>query len=440
MLRNYEMIHEKVYTETMVNGLEVTLVPKKGFKKSFVIFGTKYGALVNRFIPYGEEDWIEVPLGIAHFLEHKMFEMKSGEDATDLFAKLGLESNAMTNYNMTAYLFSGTKNIPQGIELLLDFVQDPYFTEENIKKEQGIIDQELKMYMDDPGDAIHLGLMGNLFQVYPLKYDIGGTVESIREINIDYLYKCYQTFYHPSNMFLVIAGDPDLIIGSEYQSIEKIFDLVKMNQNKKWFRKPRDIRKNIYVEDENAFKSTGSKKMDIAMPKTAIGVKLPYVKYSKNQAMMTELEIKILMEATFGPSADAFQEMLDKELITGNIYYEVYTDGLSGYVKIQANSYKPKQFIAYIKEKLLGFNDMQLDKEVFDRFKKSIMGNFLRSLNSPEFIASSYLEYRFKESDIFEAIELFDKLSASDLKKMGMYFTENAIADYTLLPKASVSH
>ena len=212
MERNYRILQEKLYHEELENGLSVYVVPKPGFKKTFACFATKYGALINRFVPYGEKEYIDVPLGIAHFLEHKMFEMPDGTDAAELFAKMGLDANASTSHLLTAYLFSGTANIREGLNLLLDFVQTPHFTEESVLREQGIIAQELKMYLDDPNEALHLGLMRNLFRAYPLRYDVGGTLESIMKITAEHLHKCYRTFYHPSNMALIVVGDIEKIM------------------------------------------------------------------------------------------------------------------------------------------------------------------------------------------------------------------------------------
>jgi predicted Zn-dependent peptidase len=439
MIKVYEDLNEKVYRERLSNGLDVIIVPKMGFKKVFACFATKYGALMNRFVPYGEREYLDVPLGIAHFLEHKMFEMPNGDDASDLFARLGLDSNASTNYTMTAYLFSGTTNIQEGLNLLLDFVQTPHFTPENVAREQGIIAQELKMYLDDPHDALHLGLMNNFFKYYPLRYDIGGTLDSIQKINVEYLYQCYHTFYHPSNMSIIIVGDTDRIMGTKIDSVHSLFQLIKNNQDQKEFQKPLDIRKNILLEDATVNKTTGSAKMDIAMPKVAVGLKLPFEKFQKNEAMMLELKLKVLLEATIGSSTDAYQEMIDLELINGNIYYDVYIDGLCGFIKIQANTNKPKLLIKYLREKLLSLNHINLEEEVFNRFKKSVLGNFLRALNSLEFIGYTYLEYAFKEADLFEAISLFTKLDISDLKVLEKYFQAESISDYTILPKKALS-
>jgi insulysin len=435
MHKTYKQLNEVVHTFMLDNGLEVIIIPKYDYRKSFVCFATKYGALINRFVPYGEEEFIDVPLGIAHFLEHKMFEMPDGTDATDLFAELGLDSNAATNYNLTAYLFSGTANIKEGINLLLDYVQEPHFTDYNVAKEQGIIDQELKMYLDNPGEALNLGIMGNLFKDYPLKHDIGGTVESIKDINVEYLYQCYNTFYHPSNMNLIIVGDPNLIMDTKDDSINKLLNLIKENQAKKTFRETTDIRKSILVEDEQINMKTGSRKMDISVPKVAVAIKLPFEKHKKNEAVLKELKLKVLIESSIGPTTPFYQELIDNELINGSLYYDVYIDGIAGFIKLQANTYKPNELITALKDKLLSLNKISVEEEIFNRFKKSVLGGFLKGLDSLDFIGFAYLEYLFKDSDIFEAVELFSKLKSKDLKELSKYFKKDAFADYTIYPK-----
>lgn len=435
MERNYRILQEKLYHEELENGLSVYVVPKPGFKKTFACFATKYGALINRFVPYGEKEYIDVPLGIAHFLEHKMFEMPDGTDAAELFAKMGLDANASTSHLLTVYLFSGTANIREGLNLLLDFVQTPHFTEESVLREQGIIAQELKMYLDDPNEALHLGLMRNLFRAYPLRYDVGGTLESIMKITAEHLHKCYRTFYHPSNMALIVVGDIEKIMAPASNPLTALLDLIKENQAKKNFKKPLDIRKNILVEDGKVNRASDYAKMDISVPKAAIGLKLPYEKYNRNEALLTELKLKILLEATIGPMTDAFQEMLDLELINGNLYYNVCCDGFCGFVKVQANTNKPKQFVAYIKNKLLSLSDIRFEEEIFNRFKKATQGSFIRAMNSPEYIGYNYLRYLFTDADMFQAIESFGNLKIEDLQALERYFRADSLADYVVLPK-----
>ena len=437
MIKEYLRINETVFSQTLPNGLQVVIIPKPGYQKTFTIFTTKYGALHNRFTPFGETEFLDAPLGIAHFLEHKLFAMPGGTDASDRFAVLGLESNAMTKYTTTSYLFEGTKNLEAGLELLLDFVQKPSFTKAGVQKEQGIIEQELKMYLDSPSDVLQLGLMNRLFSRYPLIYDIGGTVDSIKKITPELLKTCHSTFYHPSNMILTIVGDIKNLTGGKSDDPMALFDFVSENQSHKRFSKPEPIQIDLNFEDATVKETTGSAFMDLTIPKTAIGLKLPYELFPKNESMIMELALKILLEAIFGPSTDAYQEMLDQELIQGGFSYESYHDGFAGFIRIQTNTRKPEAFISFITEKLLSLAAFEIDEETFARFKKAVLGNFIKSLNSFEFLALGYLEYGLRNSDIFETLEEFDKLTRSGLKKYQKYFVKSAIANFTVFPKNS---
>ena len=269
----YNNIKETVFQEIFDNGLNLKIIPKKGYKKTFVCLGTNYGSLTNIFKPIDGKEYQEMPLGIAHFLEHKMFEKEDESDISNKFAELGLEVNAYTDYTETVYLFYGSSNLEAGINLLLDFVQNPYFNKESIENEKGIIKQELLMYLDSPKERLHNGLMENMFKKYPLRYDVGGTVESIFNITPELLYKCHNTFYHPSNMILVIVGDVDPIY---------IRDIVLENQSKKQFIEDLIIDRKFDFEDEVVNNKTSSVNMDVVRPKVTVGIKLPHQEYQKN--------------------------------------------------------------------------------------------------------------------------------------------------------------
>ena len=200
------IINEEVISAKLDSGLDVLLIPKKGYIKKYAIFSTKYGSNDNKFIPINENDVIQVPEGIAHFLEHKLFEEPEG-NIFDEFSKLGTNVNAFTNFNQTSYLFSCTDNFCESLELLIKFVQNPYFTDENVEKEKGIIAQEIKMYEDNPGWRVFFNALKGMYFEHPVKIDIAGTIESIQNIDKETLYKCYNTFYNPKNMVLVTVGD-----------------------------------------------------------------------------------------------------------------------------------------------------------------------------------------------------------------------------------------
>ena len=200
---------ESVFYKKHESGLNIYIMPRSGYSSSYAIFGTKYGSVDSEFVVPGEESVTKVPDGIAHYLEHKMFDQPDGNNVFDKFSKFGGEANAFTSFNMTAYLFSCTENFEENLETLMDYVQSPYFTKESVEKEQGIIGQEIRMYDDNAPWRVFFNFLGLLYQNNPVKLDIAGTVESIAEIDYELLYKCYNTFYNLSNMTLFVTGDFD---------------------------------------------------------------------------------------------------------------------------------------------------------------------------------------------------------------------------------------
>src|SRR3954453_11844038 len=236
----FNQIQEEIYHEKLENGLEVFILPKKGFNKTYATFTTKYGSIDNHFMPLEKSEFLKVPDGIAHFLEHKLFEKEDG-DVFQQFSKQGASANAFTSFTRTAYLFSSTSNVELNLDTLMDFVQEPYFSEKTVEKEKGIIGQEITMYDDNPDWRLYFGLIQNLYQNHPVKIDIAGTIESISHINKDLLYECYNTFYHPSNMLLFIVGPVDP---------NQFMDQVRENQSKKVYKDMPEIKRNF--EDEPA--------------------------------------------------------------------------------------------------------------------------------------------------------------------------------------------
>lgn len=229
--KEFPQLQEKLYFEELENGLKVYLLPKPGFNKSFATFTTKYGSIDNEFVPIGQSEMKRVPDGIAHFLEHKLFE-KQDYDVFEKFSAHSASSNAFTSFTRTCYLFSCTSELSENLTTLIDFVQTPYFTEETVEKEKGIIAQEIKMYDDNPDFRAYYGIINNLFKDHPVKIDIAGTVDSIQPITADLLYECYHTFYHPSNMLLFVIGD---------FNPEEIMTLVRQNQAAKEYVKADEI-------------------------------------------------------------------------------------------------------------------------------------------------------------------------------------------------------
>ena len=232
-------IKDKAYIEKLENGMKVIKIAKQHTKKKYIIWGTHFGSIDNHFIMPQTGEEVYIPDGVAHFLEHKMFEQPDGTNSLDTLMALGLDANAYTTNDHTAYLFECTDHFEEGLNELMDYVQHPYFTDENVEKEKGIIGQEIKMYDDDPGWQLYMNTLDCMYKENPIKIDIAGTVESISKINPDVLYKCYNTFYHPSNMTMVVCGDfePEKLL----EEIKKRL-LPKTNQSDT---------KRIYTEKEN---------------------------------------------------------------------------------------------------------------------------------------------------------------------------------------------
>ena len=214
-----EELGESTFSTVLDNGLQVFICKKKGFNKKIGLFGTKYGSVVNDFIDITTGERMKVPDGIAHFLEHKLFE-KEGANALDLFSKMGVSSNAYTSFDQTVYYFETSEKFEESIEMLVKLIKEPYFTDENVQKEQGIIGQEISMYDDDPSFKVYFNALRAMYQVNPVRIDIAGTIESISHITKDLLYTCYNTFYSPQNMFFIVVGDVD--VDETFKIIEKI--------------------------------------------------------------------------------------------------------------------------------------------------------------------------------------------------------------------------
>ncbi|MFR1296539.1 MAG: EF-P 5-aminopentanol modification-associated protein YfmH [Coprobacillus cateniformis] len=295
---NYQTLQETLYYEEMANGLKVYLLPKKGFSKTYGLFSTHFGSVDTTFVPLGENEMITVPDGIAHFLEHKMFEMQDG-DASEKFAQLGASTNAFTSSSRTAYLFNTTSHENECVELLLDFVQDIYLTDQTVEKEKGIINQEIGMYDDDPDWRCYFGSIQNLYQKHPVKIDIAGTVETVNEIDKDILEKCYQTFYHPSNMMLFVVGNIQ---------VEDTIQLIRNNQAKKHFDKEKQIQREITKEPQGIDKKEDILHMDVIMPKVIVSMKINDILSEPKEKLKRELGMNILLDLLFSKSSPLFEE------------------------------------------------------------------------------------------------------------------------------------
>ncbi|WP_088005982.1 EF-P 5-aminopentanol modification-associated protein YfmH [Indiicoccus explosivorum] len=405
---HFRQLDETLYHEQLENGLEVFILPKKDFSKTYATFTTKYGSIDNRFIPHGSSEPISVPDGIAHFLEHKMFEKEDG-DVFNQFSTHGASANAFTSFTRTAYLYSATGQIKENTETLLDFVQDPYFTEQTVEKEKGIIGQEITMYDDLADWRLYFGVIENLYKEHPVKIDIAGTVESISQITADHLYTCYRTFYHPSNMLLFIVGSADP---------EEMMELVRSNQAKKEFPPAEPITRLYPDEPKEAAVKSGSIRMSVQKPKVLVGMKPAVTDLSGSEMLKHELAMQLALELLFGRTSDFYHEAYENDLIDESYSYEFSLENGFGYAMVGSDSHEPEKLAEEISSTLQRAAEMwPFGEEDLNRVRRKKIGTFLRALNSPEYIANQFTRYKFNGMDLFEVVPTLEGMEVADLQE-----------------------
>lgn len=397
-----ETIKEKIYYKEHESGLKVYVMPKKGYVKQYAMFATHYGSNDNKFIVPGENNITCVPDGIAHFLEHKMFE-KEGGSVFEEFSENGASANAYTNFTTTAFLFASTDKFYDNLKLLLNFVQTPYFTDENVEKEKGIIGQEIRMYDDEPEWKAYFNMLGGLFVEHPVRVDIAGTIDSISKINKDILYRCYKTFYHPSNMVLFTTGDIDY---------ERVFEIVDENIIEK--TKQGEIKRLYPNEPKNINKSYIEQKMAVSMPIFNIGFKDIDVGYGGVKLLKKDLVTQICLELLAGRSSYIYQQLYNDGLIDDTFSIDYMGEIDHGYSIIGGQSKDPK----LVQEKILNrLDDLSFIKiEDIERLKRKITGEFLRAFNSVESISHSFITYYMRDINVLDYIDTVNKVSKDDVK------------------------
>ncbi|UHH05348.1 insulinase family protein [Bacillus subtilis] len=403
----YEQLQETLYHEKMSNGLDVYVLPKKGFNKTYAVFTTKYGSIDNRFVPLGKNEMVHVPDGIAHFLEHKLFEKADGDVFQD-FSKQGASANAFTSFTRTAYLFSSTSNVERNLETLIDFVQDPYFTEKTVEKEKGIIGQEINMYDDNPDWRLYFGVIENMYKEHPVRIDIAGTVESISHITKDLLYECYETFYHPSNMLLFIVGpvDPEAIISK-----------VRENQGKKPYTDQPEIKREEVKEQEAVFRKEKEIKMNVQGPKCLVGLKSKNPFKLGKELLKHELSMNLLLEALFGKSSAQYESLYEKGYIDETFSFDFTAEYGFGFAAIGGDTPEPDQLAEDISSMLLRAGEL-ITAEKIELARKKKIGTFLKALNSPEYIANQFTRYAFLDMSLFDVVTVLEQITLEDVQNV----------------------
>jgi predicted Zn-dependent peptidase len=417
---------ERLFSKRSKNGLQIYVMPKKDYNKIFAMYSTHYGSIDSEFIVPDTGEHLKVPEGIAHFLEHKMFEMEYG-NVFDKFAELGASSNAFTNYNNTTYLFSATSYFHENLQLLLEYVETPYFTEPSVEKEKGIIAQELRMYEDEPQWQVLFNLLKCLYYKHPVRIDIGGTVESIQKIDVDTLYKCYNTFYHPSNMIFFVIGciEP-----------EQVFELVEKNEATKGLV-PQDDIKRIYPEEPSTvYKTTHTAHLDVNEPLFLMGFKDADVGYDGSLLLKKEVTTGILLEIMLGRSSELYERLYEQGLIDDRFSFGYEGQKDYGFCTIGGETADPEKLHNELTESISNTIKKGINAKDLERVKKKFMGEFIQGFNSLEFIATSFVSYHHKNINIFDYMKILQGITMEDIiKRLNSFFDSSKHATSIVMPK-----
>ena len=423
----YEQINETLYHEVLPNGLTVYLLPKNDYHKTYGLFSTNYGSIDNEFIPYGEKEKVKVPDGIAHFLERKLFEKEDG-DVFQLFGKQGASANAFTSFTKTSYLFSTTDQVEKNLTTLIDFVQAPYFTEETVNKEKGIIGQEIQMYEDDPNWRMFFGILNNLYPTHPLHIDIAGTVESIDKITAQDLYTCYRTFYQPSNMVLFVVGKMEP---------EKLMKLIRENQEAKNFPPKQEIVR-YFPENTKEIIKQSALEAAITRDKFVLGIKgLDTLPQEGTELLRYKTAINLLFQMILGNTSRNYLAMYNQGIIDDSFGFEFSLDREFHFADFSGDTDEPEKAAEKVKEIILGFaDDPEVSETNLDLLKKKMLGQYFQSLNSIEYIANQFTQSLFGDRTLFDLPEIIDSIQMKDVLAAGEAFiSEEAFSEFYMRPK-----
>ena len=384
-----EKLAESVYIYKHQSGLEVRVLPKEGYDSVYAVFGTKYGS-IDTAVKNENGEFETIPEGTAHFLEHKLFESED-LNAFERFAVTGASANAYTSFEKTAYLFKGSANTDKSLEILLDFVRNPYFTEQTVQKEQGIVGQEIRMYKDSPDWQVMFNLLRALYEKHPVRIDIAGTQESIANINADLLYRLYETFYNPANMVLCVVG------AIEPQTV---FDIVEKNINgdagksaERKFEKESGKPVTNYVEES----------LPVAHKQFMLGFKEELD--SPLLTLEDEIATQILLDAVAGKSSPLFKRLIDEQLIDMAFGSELFNGFGFSCVMLGGASDNPEKTAAIIAEEFERVNREGIDPAAFERARRKLYGRFVMTYNDIDDTANLLMNLYFNGYEPFAELE-----------------------------------
>ena len=422
---NYSAVGETVYQTVLANGLRVFLLPKNDFNETYGIISTNFGSVDTGIVSRETKQVTHYPAGIAHFLEHKLFEGPQGKDLLLEFTKLGAESNAFTSFTRTSYLFSATDNISENLQLLQELVHRADFTKESILREQDIIGQEIEMYQDNPDYRLFFGALANLYPQTPLAEDIAGTKESISEITVENLKENFSNFYHPSNMTLFVIGNFDL---------EQIATEIAEQQEKLVFAGNSEPIEKIPVSLHPVV-STDTYRMEVASPKLAVGIRgTDFV--DESELCRYKITLKLLFAMMFGWTSKRFQSLYESGKMDNSLTLEVEVEKDFHFVMLTMDTQEPVGLSHQFRSAIKNFDkDPDVTEEHLDTIKSEMFGDFLHGLNSLEYIATQY-EPHLNGENLFDLPKILQDITLNDVLKVGHRFIDQCdMTDFTIFPK-----
>lgn len=396
------LLEERYYKVRHKSGVTMLLCPMEGFSTAYALFGTNYGSMDVTFKTPGDPDYVEVPAGIAHYLEHKLFENEDG-DAFQRFAATGASANAYTSFDKTCYLFSCTQNFEASLEILLDFVTRPYFTDETVQKEQGIIGQEIRMYDDNPDWQVYFNLLKAMYQKNPIRIDIAGTVESIAEIDKDLLYRCYNHFYNLHNMVIAIAGN--FTVESVIETADRV-----LKESEPFLTQRRQPE-----EPEEVGQRKIEAELEVATPIFQVGFKLKGGNTAEN--MRSQILDEILVEIIAGETSPIYRELYDQGLINATFSGEAMAVRSLLAVTFGGESREPERVYEAILERIQQLKQNGIDETLFQQCKKVTYGRYIGMFSRPEAVASTLLLSHFTGVELYSLVQDLGKVTKEQLEE-----------------------
>ena len=416
----YPAVKEMVYRTRLSNGLTVALLPKKEFKEVYGSVTVQFGS-VDTLVTEVDGDVKNYPAGIAHFLEHKLFEREDASDLMSAFTSLGADSNAFTSFTKTSYLFSATDHFLENLDLLDELVTSPHFTEDSILREQDIIQQEREMYQDDPDSCLFFSTLANLYPGTPLATDIVGSEESISQINLTNLQENFTRFYKPVNMSLFLVGNFDVGQVQDYFERKELEDLdVQELAREKFVLQP--------------VKQTDSMRMEVSSPKLAIGVRGKQ-EVAEADCYRHHILLKLLFAMMFGWTSDRFQKLYESGKIAASLSLEVEVTSRFHFVMLTMDTKEPVALSHQFRKAIRNFTkDLDITEDHLDIIKREMFGEFFSSMNSLEFIATQYDAFEHGET-IFDLPKILQEITLEDVLEAGHHLIDDGdIVDFTIFP------